>query len=337
MNDKNSNLLKVIDPRFNEELYGFNNIEKLFLNILKNDKLLNAYIFYGIKGVGKATFAFRLARFILNQEKNSDDSLFISKENKVFKSIASLSHPDFIFIYGDSSEKKISTELLKTIQINAYKTSVESKYKVILLDSIDDISTSNSSNVLLKLLEDCPKNCIFLMISHSIFKVSKTIRSRCQNIYFKPINNKKFKNWFTQSKIIENKNIDIILSLSNGSLGRAMEIINTKNYFDIYHKVNKFIQNIETIENSDVEKLFSLYNSNEISVENFLLIIQFHITKVIKILTVKNNQNNLIHCYLSLFFKINEIISSFKSFKLDQNQLLNIIKSILLNHSKNYN
>ena len=337
MNDQNSNLLKVIDPRFNEELYGFNNIEKLFLNILKNDKLLNAYIFYGIKGVGKATFAFRLARFILNQEKNSDDSLFISKENKVFKSIASLSHPDFIFIYGDSSEKKISTELLKTIQINAYKTSVESKYKVILLDSIDDISTSNSSNVLLKLLEDCPKNCIFLMISHSIFKVSKTIRSRCQNIYFKPINNKKFKNWFTQSKIIENKNIDIILSLSNGSLGRAMEIINTKNYFDIYHKVNKLIQNIETIENSDVEKLFSLYNSNEISVENFLLIIQFHITKVIKILTVKNNQNNLIHYYLSLFFKINEIISSFKSFKLDQNQLLNIIKSILLNHSKNYN
>jgi len=337
MNDQNSNLLKVIDPRFNEELYGFNNIEKLFLNILKNDKLLNAYIFYGIKGVGKATFAFRLARFILNQEKNSDDSLFISKENKVFKSIASLSHPDFIFIYGDSSEKKISTELLKTIQINTYKTSVESKYKVILLDSIDDISTSNSSNVLLKLLEDCPKNCIFLMISHSIFKVSKTIRSRCQNIYFKPINNKKFKNWFTQSKIIENKNIDIILSLSNGSLGRAMEIINTKNYFDIYHKVNKFIQNIETIENSDVEKLFSLYNSNEISVENFLLIIQFHITKVIKILTVKNNQNNLIHYYLSLFFKINEIISSFKSFKLDQNQLLNIIKSILLNHSKNYN
>ena len=175
------------------------------------------------------------------------------------------------------------------------------------------------------------------MISHSIFKVSKTIRSRCQNIYFKPINNKKFKNWFTQSKIIENKNIDTILSLSNGSLGRAMEIINTKNYFDIYHKVNKFIQNIETIENSDVEKLFSLYNSNEISVENFLLIIQFHITKVIKILTVKNNQNNLIHCYLSLFFKINEIISSFKSFKLDQNQLLNIIKSIFLNHSKNYN
>ena len=138
-------------------------------------------------------------------------------------------------------------------------------------------------------------------------------------------------------KIIDNKNIDIILSLSNGSLGRAMEIINTKNYFDIYHKVNKFIQNIETIENSDVEKLFSLYNSNEISVENFLLIIQFHITKVIKILTVKNNQNYLIHCYLSLFFKINEIISSFKSFKLDQNQLLNIIKSILLNHSKNYN
>ena len=337
MNAPNSNLLKVIDPRFNEELYGFNNIEKLFLNILKNDKLLNAYIFYGIKGVGKATFAFRLARFILNQEKNSDDSLFISKENKVFKSIASLSHPDFIFIYGDSSEKKISTELLKTIQINAYKTSVESKYKIILLDSIDDISTSNSSNVLLKLLEDCPKNCIFLMISHSIFKVSKTIRSRCQNIYFKPINNKKFKNWFTQSKIIENKNIDIILSLSNGSLGRAMEIINTKNYFDIYHKVNKFIQNIETKENSDVEKLFSLYNSNEISIENFLLIIQFHITKVVKTLTIKNNLNNLIRCYLSLFFKINVTVSLFKSFKLDQNQLLNIIKSILLNHSKNYN
>ena len=79
-----STLSNIVDPRFNDELYGFDKIEKMFLNVIRNEKLSNAYIFYGIKGVGKATFAFRLARFILNEDKKFDNKLFISKDNKIY-------------------------------------------------------------------------------------------------------------------------------------------------------------------------------------------------------------------------------------------------------------
>ena len=73
MKETESTLSNIVDPRFNDELYGFDKIEKMFLNVIRNEKLSNAYIFYGIKGVGKATFAFRLARFILNEDKKFDN------------------------------------------------------------------------------------------------------------------------------------------------------------------------------------------------------------------------------------------------------------------------
>ena len=106
MKKLDSNLLEIINPRINKEFYGFDNIEKLFLNILRNKKLLNAYIFYGIKGIGKATFAFRLSRFILSQNKNFNKNLYISKEDPVFKTVASLTHPDFILIESENNKNK---------------------------------------------------------------------------------------------------------------------------------------------------------------------------------------------------------------------------------------
>ena len=79
--------IEIKHPRFNDEFFGFKKIEQYFLDILKKKKILNAYIFNGIKGIGKATFAYRLARCILNKNKNlnSIDSLYVSKENNIFK------------------------------------------------------------------------------------------------------------------------------------------------------------------------------------------------------------------------------------------------------------
>ena len=338
MKETESTLSNIVDPRFNDELYGFDKIEKMFLNVIRNEKLSNAYIFYGIKGVGKATFAFRLARFILNEDKKFDNKLFISKDNKIFKSVSSLNHPDFILINGNNGvTKTISVDLLKTIQSSTYKTSIESKYKVIIIDSIDDITKSSSTNTLLKSLEDAPRNCIFLIIAHSISKVPKTIQSRCQKIYFNPVNNEKFKNWFIQSKFIDDKNADTILGLSNGSLGKAIEIINTKNFICICDQVDEIVKKIEEIDNDDIEKLFLMYADNEINIENFLLIIQFQISKHIKGLIEKNHEINFLESYLSLFFEINKTFNFYKLYSLEPNQLLNKIKSCLLQYSKKYN
>ena len=332
--------IEIKHPRFNDEFFGFKKIEQYFLDILKKKKISNAYIFNGIKGIGKATFAYRLARCILNKNNNlnSINSLYISKESNIFKNIMNLSHPDINIIEPEDENKKINMEKLKSLDKITYGTSLESDYKIIIIDSLDDFSTKKSFSSLLKLLEDCPINCIFFLISHSLFKVPDTIKSRCQKIYFNPIPENTLRKWFENSEIIDKKNLDILINLSNGSLGRALEVINNNESFDIYSGVKKIINNFKNISKEEIDNFFSLFNNN-LLLEDFLLIIQINIIQNIKELIIKKNDidKSVIDVYISLFFEINKKISNFRLYDLDSLQTLNTIRYIFIKHSENLN
>ena len=332
--------VEIKHPRFNDEFFGFKKIEQYFLDILKKKKISNAYIFNGIKGIGKATFAYRLARCILNKDNNleSIDSLYISKENNIFKNIMNLSHPDINIIEPEDENKKINIEKLKSLDKITYRTSLESDYKIIIIDSLDNFSTKKSFSSLLKLLEDCPINCICFLISHSLFKVPDTIKSRCQKIYFNPIPENTLRKWFENSEIIDKKNLDILIDLSNGSLGRALEVINNNESFDIYLGAKKIINNFKNISKEEIDNFFSLFNNN-LLLEDFLLIIQINIIQNIKELIIKKNDidKSVIDVYISLFFEINKKISNFRLYDLDSLQTLNTIRYIFIKHSENLN
>ena len=332
--------IEIKHPRFNDEFFGFKKIEQYFLDILKKKKISNAYIFNGIKGIGKATFAYRLARCILNKNNNlnSIDSLYVSKENNIFKNIMNLSHPDINIIEPEDENKKINMEKLKSLDKITYGTSLESDYKIIIIDSLDNFSTKKSFSSLLKLLEDCPINCIFFLISHSLFKVPDTIKSRCQKIYFNPIPENTLRKWFENSEIIDKKNLDILINLSNGSLGRALEVINNNESFDIYSGAKKIINNFKNISKEEIDNFFSLFNNN-LLLEDFLLIIQINIIQNIKELIIKKNDidKSVIDVYISLFFEINKKISNFRLYDLDSLQTLNTIRYIFIKHSENLN
>lgn len=337
MNNQNDNNNLIIkQPRFNEEFYGYKKIEDLFFNKINKNNLSNAYLFYGIKGLGKATFAFRVARFLLNKNKKKESkNLFVSKYEEIFKRIASLTHPDFKLIEKDPTTKKINIDLLQSILKDTYLSNLESEYKIIVIDSIDDISINKATNVLLKLLEDCPTKCIFLLIAHSLSKIPSTLISRCQKIYFNPLPKEKLKKWFSKTEQVNENNINAILNLSNGSLGKAIDIINNHEYIEIFNQSNKLIKNLANLKINILNNFFLLFNKN-LNINFFLLIIQFVISDFIKELSHKNYQTKIINIYLSLFFEINKNINYFKFFNLDKNQSLNIIKYILLKHSNNH-
>ena len=332
--------IEIKHPRYNDEFFGFKKIEQYFLDILKKKKLSNAYILNGIRGIGKATFAYRLARCILNKDNNLKfiDSLYISKENNIFKNIMNLSHPDINVIEPDDENKKINLEKIRLLDNITFRTSLESDYKVIIIDSLDDFATKKSFSSLLKLLEDCPINCIFFLISHSLCKVPDTIKSRCQKIYFNYIPDKTLRKWFENSEIIDKKNLDILINLSNGSLGRALEIINNSETFDIYSDAKKIINNFQKASKTDINNFFSLFNSN-LLLEDFLSIIQINIIQNIKDLIIKKNDidKSIIDVYISLFFEINKKINNFRLYDLDSLQTLNTIKYIFIKHSENLN
>ena len=331
--------IQIKHPRFNDEFFGYKKIEEYFLRLLRKKKLSNAYILNGIKGVGKATFAYRLARCILDKETNlnSIDSLNISKEKEIFKNIMNLSHPDINIIEPDDENKKINLEKIKLLNKITFKTSLESNYKIIIIDSLDNFSTKKSFSSLLKLLEDCPVNCIFFLISHSLYKVPDTIKSRCQKIYFNPIPDQTLKKWFEKSKMLDEKKLDILLNLSNGSLGKALQIINNRDFFHIYSDAEKIINNFISISKTDIFNFFSSFKSNFL-LEDFLFIIQINIIQNIKELIKKDNlEKEIINTYISLFFEINSKIKNFKINDLDSLQTLNSIKYIFVKHSENIN
>ena len=144
--------------------------------------------------------------------------------------------------------------------------------------------------------------------------------------------------WFENSKIVEKKNLDILINLSNGSLGRALEIINNDESFDIYSGARKIINNFKNITKTEIDDFFSLYKSN-LLLEDFLLIIQINIIQSIKELIIKKNETDkiFIDAYISLFFEINKKINNFRLYDLDSLQTLNTIKYIFIKHSENLN
>ena len=336
---KNEFKIDIKHPRLNNEFFGFKKIDKYFLDVLKKEKISNAYLFYGIKGLGKATFAYKLSKCILKNSNNlkSISSLNILNNEKINIHVNNLSHPDLTVIETNEENKKINFDSLKSLDKITYGTSSESKYKIIIIDSLDEFSSKKSFSSLLKLLEDCPKNCIFFLISHSLNKVPNTIKSRCQKIYFNQLSNELLKKWFQNSKLVDEKDINILINLANGSLGKALQVINNENFFNIYKEGEKIINNMANINKDEINNFFSLFDKN-LEVDEFLKVIQIIIIQNIKnsFNENKNMDKKSVNAYISLFFEINKKLDKFKSFDLHDAQILETIKFIFIKHSENF-
>ena len=121
-------------------------------------------------------------------------------------------------------------------------------------------------------------------------------------------------------------------------MGRAIEVINNNESFDIYLGAKKIINNFKNISKEEIDNFFSLFNNN-LLLEDFLLIIQINIIQNIKELIIKKNDidKSVIDVYISLFFEINKKISNFRLYDLDSLQTLNTIRYIFIKHSENLN
>ena len=178
--------LEKLSPRTNYDLIGHNENINFILNCYKKKRLHQAYLFSGNEGIGKATFAYSFSRFLLSDA--SLDSFSVNKNDKVSRLIESNTHPDLLVIEPNKEKKDrfISIDQARKCSEFFNHTPSISKWRVCIIDSIDfmDISTSNT---ILKILEEPPSYCIFLIIAQKVDAVIGTIRSRCVEIRFKDI------------------------------------------------------------------------------------------------------------------------------------------------------
>ncbi|OYU50120.1 MAG: hypothetical protein CFE31_00715 [Rhizobiales bacterium PAR1] len=188
----------VPHPREMLSLLGQEDAEQAFLDLYNGKKLHHAFLLVGPEGIGKATFAYRAARFLLAEAEReggdalfggSPDSLAVAETSRTAHLVANDAHPDLGVLKRryDPKTKKFRSEISvedTRDSLNLFeKTSAFGGWRVIIVDAADDLNNA-SANALLKTLEEPPSRAIFLLVTHQPQRLLPTIRSRCRTLSF---------------------------------------------------------------------------------------------------------------------------------------------------------
>lgn len=253
-----------ISPRMNTYLLGHKEAEDMFLESWKSGKLHNSWLVCGQKGIGKATLAYKIARFMLSADENNREqysNIEVSPKAKVCEEIAQNACYNLKIIerdFVDEDRKKVikaikdgepmDEEELKNLRksavikidevrtINEFmlKTSYDNRWKIVIVDSVDDMNV-NSANALLKILEEPPARSMLILISHNPDRLLPTIKSRCIKLTLKPLQENEVASLLRRYRPqTEEADIKKIATLSEGSIGTAIEYAdnNVLQYYD---------------------------------------------------------------------------------------------------------
>lgn len=182
-------------PRDTLQLFGHGEQEAAFIEALKS-RMHHAWLLGGPQGIGKATFAWRVARFMLSQADPlaaaRNGSLDIAPDNHGNRKISAGAHADLAVLRrlvkpdGKGVTANIPVESVRRTLDMFGTTAAAGGWRVCIVDSTEDLERA-SANALLKVLEEPPPKCLFLIVSHAPGRLLPTIRSRCRLLNFRPL------------------------------------------------------------------------------------------------------------------------------------------------------
>lgn len=215
------------------KIVGHEKEKKYFENVIKNNELSHAYLFYGKEGVGKSLFAKELAKIILSTD-NLDSCL------------------DYKYICKNDDKKDLVIEQIRKDVIDGiYTAPISGKYKVYIIDDAQYLNVS-AQNALLKTLEEPPIYVFIILIASITTNILPTISSRVNKISFDKVETKDIE-MYIENKYNKKLNSNMLRYI-DGSIGIATQIIEEG-------LENKF---------SDIDKLYETLNKKD-TVESLIL------------------------------------------------------------------
>lgn len=283
-----------------ENIKGQEFAKKYMINSIKNSKINHAYMFEGIEGIGKETFANELAKLLL-ETPHLDNA------------------PDCIRVKPDGNSIKISQirDLQSDIVIKPHK-----KYKIYIIDRAEKM-TVEAQNALLKTLEEPPEYAIIILVTNNKESLLPTIRSRCEVIKFTPIPFVEVKNYLISQGVEENR-ANLLTSFSRGSMKKALELSSSNDFYEMKENVQSYIETIlskNMVEILDIPSRMEKYKSESITILDMMInyfrdimICKENIDKNMiinadKIVFIKNMSNKITYSQVS---KIIDIIEDTK-------------------------
>ncbi|HZP77062.1 MAG TPA: DNA polymerase III subunit delta' [Pseudolabrys sp.] len=187
----------IAHPRAATALFGHAEAEAALLESYRGGRIPHAWLIGGPSGIGKATLAYRMARFVLAHPDprlpavQKATSLAVDADNAAARRIANEAHPDLLGlerVEGDSGKlnRNIKVDQVRRTISFFGSTAGEGGWRVAIVDSVDELD-GPGENALLKVLEEPPARSLLLLISHAPGRVLPTIRSRCRRLMLRPL------------------------------------------------------------------------------------------------------------------------------------------------------
>jgi len=187
-------------PRETRAVHGHAAQEAAFLQAFTSGRLHHAWMLTGPKGVGKATLAWRLARFLLAAPE-ADGGLFaappqtsldVPADHPVARRMMQLAEPrNFLLRRGPNEKETALSQIISVDEVRKMKSfftlsAADGGRRTAIIDSVDEMNSA-AANALLKLLEEPPANVTLFLISHRPAQLLPTIRSRCRELRLGPL------------------------------------------------------------------------------------------------------------------------------------------------------
>ena len=299
------NVKKVLSlkyrPKTFSDLIGQDVMVETVLNSIKIDKLPNAYLFTGIRGVGKTTTA-RIVAKALNC-KNGIENLCKEKMCENCSSISNSNHIDCMEF--DAASKTGVDDIRDLIEFSKYAPSV-AKYKIFIIDEVHMLS-KQAFNALLKTLEEPPNYLKFIFATTEVKKIPITVLSRCQRFDLTRVKSELLLSFLKKIMLLEKGKVSedalkLIVKISEGSVRDSLSLLDRA----------LITQSIEQKELNlqDAQKIFGYFN-------------KLHLIEIIK-LTLEGKESEV----LLKFRKISDLGIDPKAFLNDFLEIIYFMKNI---------
>jgi DNA polymerase III subunit delta' len=228
---------EIAEPHTTAALFGHADAEAMLLAAYRSVKPPHAFLLLGPKGIGKATLAYRMARFVLahadpaGADVRSAESLAVDPEHAASRRMAAKAHSGLLVLERTPNDKgamrtQIAVDDVRRTVTFFGNTAGEGGWRIALVDAVDELNRFGA-NALLKVLEEPPARSLLLLVCHSPARVLPTLRSRCSVVNMRPL---------TEADVAAalatavggsagDPDIHAAAAAGDGSVGRALEFL----------------------------------------------------------------------------------------------------------------
>jgi DNA polymerase III subunit delta' len=223
-------------PWRSQRLVGHDDAEKTMLAAQQSGRLHHAWLLTGPRGIGKATLAWRFARFLLCGQQqgglfgDGPADLEVAPDAPGRALVDARSHPDLFHLRRSLNpdtgrmRAEIAVDDVRGLGAFMHMTPAMGKWRVAIVDAADEMNR-NSANAVLKVLEEPPPNAVLLIVAHAPGRLLPTIRSRCRRLALQPLAEETVVQLLGDYAPDTKPEERIALArLAEGSIGRALEL-----------------------------------------------------------------------------------------------------------------